>query len=150
MAVSFYIYQNQNFTRTMLNSNHNTLITINASNFSDLPGFYDEVSSVLMKDTDWKVGTLDGFDDILYGGFGVFENGEPIEIIWKESQKSKEDLGFETTRIFYENKIIQGKPFNIKLIQEKLDDLISGKGQTLFEILVEIIQSHKNITLILD
>ncbi|MFN1215849.1 ribonuclease inhibitor [Chryseobacterium kwangjuense] len=134
----------------MLNSNHNTLITINASNFSDLPGFYDEVSSVLMKDTDWKVGTLDGFDDILYGGFGVFENGEPIEIIWKESQKSKEDLGFEATRTFYENKIRQGKPFNIKLIQEKLDDLISGKGQTLFEILVEIIQSHKNITLILD
>ncbi|KXH86000.1 hypothetical protein [Chryseobacterium kwangjuense] len=134
----------------MLNSNHNTLITINASNFSDLPGFYDEVSSVLMKDTDWKVGTLDGFDDILYGGFGVFENGEPIEIIWKESQKSKEDLGFEATRTFYENKIRQGKPFNIKLIQEKMDDLISGKGQTLFEILVEIIRSHKNITLILD
>ncbi|WP_080779648.1 ribonuclease inhibitor [Chryseobacterium phocaeense] len=134
----------------MLNSDQNTLITINSGHFSDLPGFYDEVSSVLMKDTGWKVGTLDGFDDILYGGFGVFENGEPIEIIWKESQKSKEDLGFEATCIFYKNKIRQGKPFNTQLIQEKLDDLISGKGQTLFEILIEIIQSHKNITLILD
>lgn len=126
------------------------MIVINGGHFFNLSGFYDEVSSVLMKDTDWKVGTLDGFDDILYGGFGVFENGEEIEMIWKESQKSKEDLGFEATRTFYENKIRQGKPFNIQLIKEKLDELISGKGQTLFEILVEIIQSHKNITLILD
>ncbi|MGK6340631.1 ribonuclease inhibitor [Chryseobacterium sp. DT-3] len=126
------------------------IITINGSHFSDLPGFYDEVSSVLMKDTDWKIGTLDGFDDILYGGFGVFESGEKIEIRWKESQKSKEDLGLESTRNFYQNKIRQGKPFNIELMQEKLDDLLSGNGQTLFEILVEIIESHKNITLILE
>lgn len=103
-----------------------------------------------MKDTDWKIGTLDGFDDILYGGFGVFEGGEEIEIIWKESQKSKEDLGLESTRNFYQNKIRQGKPFNIQLMQQKLEDLLSGKGQTLFEILVEIIESHKNITLILE
>ena len=103
-----------------------------------------------MKETDWKIGTLDGLDDILYGGFGVFESGEEIEIIWKESQKSKEDLGLELTRNFYENKIRQRKPFNIELIQQKLDDLLSGKGQTLFEILVEIIESHKNITLILE
>lgn len=125
-------------------------IIINGSHFSDPSGFYDEVSSVLMKETDWKIGTLDGLDDILYGGFGVFESGEEIEIIWKESQKSKEDLGLELTRNFYENKIRQGKPFNTELIQQKLDDLLSGKGETLFEILVEIIESHKNITLILE
>lgn len=95
-----------------------------------------------MKDEDWKVGTLDGFDDILYGFQG--------EIIWKDSQKSREDLGFNLTKVFYKNKIKQGKPFNIELIQQKLDDLIAGNGQTLFEILVEIIESHKNITLILE
>jgi len=132
-----------------LESGKNKII-INGSHFSDLSGFYSEVSSVLMKETDWKIGTLDGLDDILYGGFGVFESGEEIEIIWKESQKSKEDLGLELTRNFYENKIRQRKPFNIELIQQKLDDLLSGKGQTLFEILVEIIESHKNITLILE
>lgn len=103
-----------------------------------------------MNDSDWKVGTLDGFDDILYGGFGVFENTDEIEIIWKASQKSKEDLGFDTTKLFYENKIRQGKPFNINLAQQKLNDLINGNGQTLFEILIEIIESHKNITLVLN
>lgn len=134
----------------MLNSDQNKTITINGSRFSDLAGFYNEASLVFMKNTDWKVGTLDGFDDILYGGFGVFENEDQVDITWKESQKSKEDLGLEATRNFYGNKIKQGKPFNVELIQQKLDELIAGKGQTLFEILIEIIQSHKNITLILD
>ncbi|VFA41221.1 ribonuclease inhibitor [Chryseobacterium indologenes] len=126
------------------------MIVIHGGHFSSLGGFYEEVSKVLMKDTDWNVGTLDGFDDILYGGFGVFENHEEIEILWKESEKSKQEFGFSATREFYENKIKQGKPFNIKLIQQKLDDLISGKGPTLFDILVEIIESHTNINLTLS
>ncbi len=126
------------------------MIVIHGGHFSSLAGFYEEISSVMMKDADWKVGTLDGFDDILYGGFGVFENKEEIEIIWKESEKSKQDLGFDATREFYNNKIRQGKPFNIELIQQKLDDLTEGKGQTLFDILVEIIQSHSNIALKLE
>lgn len=126
------------------------MAVINGSHFSDLAGFYEEVSEVLMKDADWKVGTLDGFDDMLYGGFGMFENNEDIEIIWKDSDKSKKDLGFELTKGFYEHKIRQGKPFNVDLAQQKLDGLIAGTGQTLFEILVEIIESHKNITLVLD
>lgn len=126
------------------------MIVIHGGHFSSLGGFYEEASNVLMKDADWKVGTLDGFDDILYGGFGVFENQEKVEIIWKESQKSKEDLGIDATREFYENKIRQGKPFNIELIQQKLNELMEGKGQTLFEILIEIIQSHTNITLKLE
>lgn len=126
------------------------MIVIHGGHFSSLGGFYEEASSVLMKNTDWKVGTLDGFNDILYGGFGIIEGKEEFEIIWKESQKSKEDLGFKATREFYENKIRQGKPFNIELIQQKLDELTDGKGQTLFEILVEIIESHPNITLRLE
>ncbi|MEY8760352.1 ribonuclease inhibitor [Chryseobacterium tongliaoense] len=132
------------------NKNKKKMIVINGGHFSDLPEFYEEVSNVLTQDADWKIGTLDGFNDILYGGFGTFENGEEVEIIWKESQKSKNDLGLNATREFYERKIRQGKPFNTELIQQKLDDLISGKGQTLFDILIEIIEDHKNITLILD
>ena len=119
-----------------------SVTSINGGHFSDLEGFYNEVSQLFMKDEDWKVGTLDGFDDILYG--------VESDITWKDSQKSKKDLGFDLTKEFYENKIRIGKPLNVDLIQQKLDDLIDGKGQTLFEILVEIIESHRNITLILD
>lgn len=121
---------------------HKKMTVINGGHFSDLEGFYEEISQLFMKDEDWKVGTLDGIDDILYG--------VETDIVWKDSQKSKEDLGFDLTKEFYENKIKQGKPFNVQLIQQKLDELIAEKGQTLFEILIEIIKSHKNITLILD
>ncbi len=122
--------------------NKQSVTVINGRHFSDLEGFYEEASRLLMKDEDWTIGTLDGFDDVLYGFQG--------QITWKDSQKSKEDLGFDVTREFYENKIRQGKPFNVVLIGQKLDELTAGKGQTLFEILVEIIQSHQKITLILD
>lgn len=126
-----------------MNNNSNKQMTvINGSHFSNLEGFYEEISRLFLKDEEWKVGTLDGFDDILYG----FKGG----IIWKNSQKSKENLGVNLTKEFYENKIRQGKPFDTKLIQQKLDELVDGNGQTLFEILVEIIGSHKNITLVLD
>ena len=118
------------------------MTVINGGHFSDLEGFYNEVSELFMNDEDWKVGTLDGFDDILYG--------VNSDITWKDSQKSREDLGFDLTKEFYENKIRIGKPFNVKLIQQKLDELIEEKGETLFEILVEIIESHQNIKLILD
>lgn len=124
------------------NKNKRESAVINGSRFSDLSGFYEEVSQVLMKDEDWKVGTLDGFDDILYGFKG--------EMIWIDSQKSKEDLGLEATIKFYEIKISQGKPFNINFARQKLDDLIAGNGQTLYDILIEIIESHKNINLVLD
>lgn len=126
------------------------MIVINGDHFSNLPEFYEEASRVFMKNVDWKVGTLDGFNDILYGGFGVFENKDQIELTWKKSEKSKGDLGLEATREFYERKIKQGHPFNVELIQKNLDELISGEGQTLFDILIEIIESHKNINLILD
>jgi len=115
--------------------NNKKMTVINGGHFSDLEGFYDEVSRLFMKDEDWKVGTLDGFDDILYG--------VDSDITWKDSDKSREDLGFDLTKEFYENKIRIGKSFNVELIQQKLDDLVDGKGQTVFEILIEIIESHQ-------
>lgn len=126
----------------MSSTNNKKMTVINGGHFSDLEGFYNEVSELFMNDEDWKVGTLDGFDDILYR--------IDSDITWKNSQKSKEDLGFDLTKKFYENKIRIGKPFNVDLIQRKLGDLMDGKGQTLFEILIEIIESHQNIKLILD
>ncbi len=126
----------------MSSTNNKKMTVINGGHFSDLEGFYEEISELFMNDEDWKVGTLDGFDDILYG--------VESDITWKNSQKSKEDLGFDLTKKFYENNIRIGKPLNVDLIQQKLGDLMDGKGQTLFEILVEIIESHQNIKLIMD
>jgi RNAse (barnase) inhibitor barstar len=123
-------------------------IFLNGNNFSDLESFYDEVDRVLIKDLDWKTGhNLDAFDDILRGGFGVVEPGEAYKIIWQNASKSKNDLGYTETIRYYSRKLHDSHPSNVEIIRSRLQEVTIGKGQTLFEILVEIIKSHKEIEL---
>ena len=68
---------------------------IDGNNFNDLDGFYCEIDKVLTKDLNFNTGhNLDAFNDILRGGFGVFEE-EPIILKWKNYKESKEKLGNE-------------------------------------------------------
>jgi RNAse (barnase) inhibitor barstar len=98
---------------------NNKVFIFNGNNFDTLDGFYDEVERVLTKDLDWKIGrNLNAFNDILRGGFGAFEYEEPIHIIWEHSGKSKSDLGYPA---------------------------IKREGQTVFDIIIEIIKDHKHI-----
>lgn len=67
---------------------------LDGDRFDDLEGFYDEIDRLLTKGLDWKTGhNLDAFNDLLCGGFGVHEYGEPIRIKWTHYRKSKKDLG---------------------------------------------------------
>lgn len=71
-------------------------IIINGDNFSDLESFYDEIDQVLTKDLDWQTGhNLDAFNDLLRGGFGVYEYQEPVKIVWTNFLVSKKRLGVE-------------------------------------------------------
>ena len=56
---------------------------INGKKFSDMTGFYNEVQLVLTKKFMGFGKNLDAFDDILYGGFGKFDENEEIVLIWK-------------------------------------------------------------------
>lgn len=69
------------------------VIVIDGEKFSDLKGFYAEAGRVMSKDNDMPPNNLGAFNDLLWGGFGVFEYGEPIELVWKSSEKSKKELG---------------------------------------------------------
>ena len=125
-------------------------IIINANNFSDLGGFYEEMNKLFMKNIDWKLGhSLDALNDILYGGFGVYNPGEEIIVMWNNFSKSKSDLGLEETVKNYQMKIEKGYPYNVNLFQERLEALKNGDGQTLCDIIIEIFGDHKNIELIL-
>ena len=70
------------------------IFILDGNNFNDINGFYDEIDKLLTKDLTWKTGhNLDAFNDLLRGGFNVFEFGEPINIRWINYNKSKKDLG---------------------------------------------------------
>ncbi|MHC5083839.1 MAG: barstar family protein [Planctomycetota bacterium] len=67
---------------------------IDGSSFNDLKSFYDEVEKVLCPNLDFRWGrNLNAFNDILLGGFGSFEPEETIDLVWKDSGKSKINLG---------------------------------------------------------
>ena len=69
-------------------------IIIDGSRFDDIEGFYNEIDRLFTKDLPWKTGhNLDAFNDLLRGGFGVHEYGQPLRIKWMHYSKSKEDLG---------------------------------------------------------
>lgn len=72
------------------------VFTIDGCRFSNMAGFYDEVEQVFTCGLDWKIGrNLDAFNDILRGGFGRHEYGQPIRIQWLAYEKSVRNLGKE-------------------------------------------------------
>ena len=122
-------------------------IILDGSTFHDLDGFYEAIYGLMTLNQDWSPAhNLDALNDMLYGGFGT----EPVAFIWKDAAKSKADLGLPATIEFYQKKIEQGRPFNVVWAQQQLDDLNIGNGQTLFDIIVSILQDHKHIQLTLQ
>lgn len=123
---------------------------INGSSITDIPTFYEEINRVFMTDEDWKIGhSLDALNDLMYGGFGAMKNTRAVTLLWLDADKSREALGPELTRAYYEEKLKPGSPYNKKLFKQKLLELENGKGETYFEIILSVISGHKNIQLIL-
>lgn len=128
---------------------HTTEIIFDGNKFADLESFYNEIDNVLTKNLDWQTGhNLNAFNDILRGGFGVHEYEEPIKIIWTNSLKSKNDLGFDATIKYLVNNLSTCHPTNIEYVKTDLEEAKLHKGKTLFEIIVDIIKEHKHIELV--
>lgn len=69
-------------------------IYINGNNFTDLEGFYTEADRVLTRNLGWQTGhNPDALNDLLRGGFGVYEYEEPVTIVWENFDQSVAALG---------------------------------------------------------
>ncbi len=67
---------------------------IDGNKFSNIEGFFDEIDLIMIQGISFKTGhNLNAFRDILYGGFGCHEPGEPFVIKWLNYQKSRKELG---------------------------------------------------------
>lgn len=94
--------------------------------------------------------SLDALNDLFYGGFGLIDGDEPIELTWKNFNQNKELFGFDFTLNFYEEKLKQPTVFSTKTIQQHISNLKNGKGLTYFDMILEIISEHKIIILITE
>lgn len=124
-------------------------IIIEGTNINNIETFYEEVNRVFMSQENWKIAqSLDAFNDLLYGSFGEIKGKEKIQLIWKDIEQNQKSLGFQTTLEFYQNKLKSPEIFNRKFVLSKIDELHHGVGLTFFEIVLEIISDHDNITVI--
>ena len=118
---------------------------IDGNNFNDLEGFYCEIDKLLTKDLTWKTGhNLDAFNDLLRGGFGVHEYGEPILLRWINFNKSKLDFGYEETIKYYERIMKTCHPTNIKQVEQLLKSAKKHTGATILDKIIEIILNTDN------
>ena len=113
------------------------VLTIDGNRFDDFDGFASEFSSLL--DWTWNK-NLDAFNDILRGGFGIPEGGFVLR--WTDSARSREALGWAETVAYVERKLEACHPTNRERVREDLEAARRREGQTLFDLIVEIIREH--------
>jgi RNAse (barnase) inhibitor barstar len=71
-------------------------VTIDGYNFADFETFYNEIDRVCTRGLTWKTGhNLNAFNDLLRGGFGVYDFEEPFNLVWINFERSKQLMGEE-------------------------------------------------------
>jgi RNAse (barnase) inhibitor barstar len=124
-------------------------IILEGNNIHDIPSFYKEINRIFMQNEDWELGeSLDAFNDLLFGGFGIIKGMPNIQLIWNNSKISSEALGSNTTKGYYLKKIEPGSPFNRTFFEQKFTELEADNSLTYFQIILDIISDHPNIQLV--
>ncbi|WP_421754837.1 barstar family protein [Croceimicrobium sp.] len=121
-------------------------IEIDGNHFSSLDGFYDELEVKLTQGLNWKIGrNLDALNDLLRGGFGVFDYDEKILLTWINSKKSEKELGTEATLAYLKANLESCNPSMRTSVQAEIEMLEQGSAKTLFNLIVEVIEKHDHI-----
>ena len=69
-------------------------IHLDGAKFTDRRGFFREMARLLAPGNEDEVGrNLDALNDLLRGGFGFHDYGEPITVIWEHYPTSIANLG---------------------------------------------------------
>ncbi|MEU9008194.1 barstar family protein [Streptomyces sp. NPDC048479] len=84
---------------------------------------------------------LDAFADCLSGGFGTPDDGDFV-IEWRDHELSRRALGRDETVRQLRLRLERGHPLNRTAIQAELDEAEAGRGTTVFDWLVQIIEER--------
>lgn len=121
-------------------------IVIDGNNFSTLDEFFDEAERLLTKELDWRTGhNFDALHDLLRGGFGVHEYGESVDFVWKNSDKSRRDLGYDATAQYHEKILKRCHPSNREIVAKRITAAQNHEGETLFDMIVGQINDKSDV-----
>lgn len=118
---------------------HKPVFEIDGRSFDSLDGFFDAFGSAVLSDTEYGR-NLDAFNDVLRGGFGSPDGGFVLR--WKNSDVSRDALGWNETVRFIERKLSTCHPSNIDHVRYDLASARNRDGQTLFDIICSILRAH--------
>lgn len=85
-------------------------------------------------------GNLDGFNDLLRGGFGTPDGGFVLR--WVRANRSRTSLGYAATVRRLEQLLATCHPSNATHVRDRLQTAQRGEGPTLFDEIVETIRIH--------
>ena len=116
---------------------------IDGERFADLEGFFQEFGRQVMPGQWWGE-NLDAFDDVLYGGFGTPGNG--FVLVWRNSDISRETLGHQAMARKIAEVLTRYRSADR---EAELAAARRGEGQTIFDVILEIIHRHPEVELVL-
>lgn len=123
------------------------ILTIEGARVHDIASLYAEINRVFMAGEDWELGaSLDGLDDMLYGGYGALRGKAPALVLWRDMDISRSALGIAATRAYYLDKLAHPQQFKPGPIHASLARLGQG-GPTYFDLVLQVFADHPNITL---
>ena len=115
-------------------------ITIDGLDFSTLEGFYGTIGRAIIDPNHPDSGNLDWLNDILSWPCG--DEMVPYTLIWRNSVESQRRLGHtETVRQMEQRKVWQF-PFGDTKMVSNIEAARQGKGPTVFDWLIEIIERN--------
>ena len=120
---------------------------LNGWDFGDLKGFYTEVNRLLAPGITMGR-NLDALRDVLRGGLGGPEG--PILLVWRNSDKSRRDLGYPETVRMLEERLQRCHASARDSIAAALASARRGAGPTAFDQIVEILRSDPRVDLRLE
>jgi RNAse (barnase) inhibitor barstar len=125
-------------------------IELDGNSFGNLDTFCDAVERKLCPGFEGFGRNLSAFNDVLRGGFSLFDYGEPISIVWAHSAKSRSDFDYHATVEYLEDIMKEPHPSNLPGLRSRLSEAKQARGETLFDIIVRIInekEDHPNVHL---
>ncbi|KAL6063813.1 hypothetical protein QOT17_011308 [Balamuthia mandrillaris] len=147
-------------------------IELDGDRINDLDSFFDEVTDKLLSSNSkpWPR-TLEAFDKLLGGrrfanthsnttnsNNNVYQyhynSAIPRQGVWRlrwlNSKRSQKQLGYAATVRWLEGRLAEMHPSNRELWQGRLQAAKNGKGDTLFDQLVNMIRQHAPLVEISD
>ena len=115
------------------------VIEIDGLSFDSLAGFFDVFGATVLGNIEYGR-NLDAFNDALRGGFGSPDGGFILR--WKNSDVSRDRLGYAETIRFIEHKLSTCHPSNVVSVLNDLKLARNREGETLFDIICGILHNH--------